>query len=298
VRYAFVKENTSAHAIATLCRTLALSRSGYYAWATATPSQRSVEDERLRTQITQLHDRSRGAYGALKTWQALRQAGVCVGKHRVARLRLQAGIKAKRKRRFRKTVEHRQLAHDFPDLLNRQFSAAAPDKVWVGDMTFIRTRQGWHHLAILMDVYSRCVVGWAFGDRPNAKLHENALRMAISQRRPKKGLIHHTDRGVQYRSASYRALTQKAGIVQSMSGRKSAYDNAMAESFFSTLKNEWMHHRDLRTREQSEAEGFDFIELYYNRQRIHQSLGYKTPVQFEAQCAQQIRNRRKSTRVG
>jgi putative transposase len=283
VKYAFVREHQTEHAISALCRVLTLSRSAYYAWLKAPVSERSKADAQLTEQITQVHEKSRGAYGAIKTWRALTQIGVCVGKHRVARLRAQAGIEAARKRRFRKTVQHRQFSYDFPDLLQRNFTASAPNTVWVGDMTYIRTRQGLLLLAMLIDVFSRKVVGWAFGDRPTAQLHEAALTMAIAQRRPKPGLVHHTDRGVQYRSTTYRALTAKAGIVQSMSGKKSAYDNAMAESFFSTLKNEWVHHRDFFTREQGMLESFDYIETFYNRTRIHQSLGYQTPTQFEAQ---------------
>jgi putative transposase len=282
VKYAFVKEHQTEHAISALCGALKLSRSGYYRWSKHPISERSKQDAMLTKQISELHQKSRGAYGAVKTWHALKHAGVCVGKHRVARLRVQAGIEATRKRRFRKTVEHRQFTHDFPDLLERNFTACAPNTVWVGDMTYIRTRQGFLLLAILIDVYCRKVVGWSFGDKPTAQLHEAALSMAVAQRRPAKGLIHHTDRGVQYRSQSYRALATKAGIVQSMNGRKSAYDNAMAESFFSTLKNELIHHRDFTTREQGMIESFDYIETFYNRSRIHQSLGYKTPAQFEA----------------
>ncbi len=149
-------------------------------------------------------------------------------------------------------------------------------------MTFVRTRQGWLYLAMLLDVYSRRIVGWAMGESPNAALHEAALLMAIEQRRPCSGLIHHTDRGMLYRTGSYRRLLSKAGMRQSMSGRKSAYDNAMAESFFSNLKNELVHQCDFATREQAKMAIFDYIELFYNRNRIHQSLGYRTPVEFEA----------------
>jgi transposase InsO family protein len=218
----------------------------------------------------------------VKTWKYLQARGLNVGKHRVARLRSEAGIEAKRKQRFRVSVEHHKTAEAAPDLLNRQFRASAPDQVWVGDMTFVRTRQGWLHLAMLLDVYSRRVVGWSMGDRPNGALHEAALAMALHQRQPAEGLIHHTDRGVMYRTSSYKALLEGAAMRQSMSGRKSAYDNAMAESFFSNLKNELVHHCDFATREQAKAAIFDYIELFYNRHRMHQSLSYRSPVQFEA----------------
>jgi putative transposase len=281
VKYAFVKEMCAQHSVALLCRCLQVSRSGYYEWARREPSPRKKADGGLLLEIRRAHLDHRGAYGAVKTWKYLNAQGICAGKHRVARLRREAGIEAKRKQRFRVSVEHHKSAQASPDLLNRQFTAAGPDLVWVGDMTFVRTRQGWLHLAMLMDVYSRRVVGWAMGDKPNAALHDAALKMALHQRRPAPGLIHHTDRGMMYRTASYKALLGSAEARQSMSGRKSAYDNAMAESFFSNLKNELVHHNDFTTREQASSAIFDYIELLYNRKRIHQSLGYRSPVDVE-----------------
>jgi len=215
---------------------------------------------------------------------------VC-GKHRVARLRKVAGIEAQRKRRFRLTVEHHHMPEAAPDLLNRQFKAAAPDRIWVGDMTFIRTRQGWLHLVVLVDLFSRKVVGWSMGNRATTALHQAALQMAITQRRPQAGLIHHTDRGIVYRAAPYREQLAQAKIRPSMNGRKTAYDNAVAESFFSNLKNEWVHHHDFTTREEAKLAIFDYIECFYNTQRIHQSLAYQTPVEIERryhaqQCAE------------
>jgi putative transposase len=284
VKYAFVERQSPHHSVTALCRSMQVTRSGYYDWLQCQrqPSARSQRDAVLLKAIQGVHQQHRGAYGALKTWKHLSALGYEGGKHRVARLRAAAGIEAKRKRRFRVTVQHHHSAESSPDLLNRQFCAAAPDKVWVGDMTFVRTRQGWLHLAMLLDVYSRLVVGWAMGDSPNSALHEAALLMALEQRQPAKGLIHHTDRGMLYRTGSYRALLNQAGMRQSMSGRKSAYDNAMAESFFSNLKNELVNHCDYATREQAKCSIFDYIELFYNRHRIHQSLGYQTPAQVEA----------------
>lgn len=282
MKYAFIREQSHSHTVTALCRTLQLSRSSYYDWLKGPRSARHRQEASLLKQIEHVHRDSRGAYGALKTWKLLQARGVACGKHRVARLRAQAGIEAKRKRRFRVKVEHHKSASASPDLLDRQFSAPAPDRVWVGDMTFIRTRQGWLYLAMLMDVYSRRVVGWSMGARPDSALHERAFAMAVEQRSPDSGFIHHTDRGMLYRTSSYRRLLDQAGARQSMSGRKSAYDNAMAESFFSSLKNELVHHRDFATREQAMMEIFDYIELFYNRNRIHQALGYRTPVAFEA----------------
>ena len=228
MRYAFIQQQTLWGVVA-LCRVLQVSRSGYYDWLGRTPSRREQHNRHLLERIRAIHQRSRQAYGAVKTWQALKQQGVVCGKHCVARLRKLAGIEAQRKRRFRVTVEHHHTAEAAPDLLNRQFQAVAPDRIWVGDMTFIRTRQGWLHLAVLLDLFSRKVVGWAMGARPNGALHESALTMALKQRRPQAGLIHHTDRGLLYRTARYRAQMSEARIRPSMNGRKTAYDNAVAK---------------------------------------------------------------------
>ena len=194
---------------------------------------------------------------------------------------LKLALKPKRKQRFRITVEHHNTPQATPDLLNRQFSIASPNRAWVGDMTFIRTHQGWLHLAVLLDLYSRKVVGWAFGAKANTELHQAALSMAVTQRKPQPGLIHHTDRGAAYSAAPYRAQLAQTHMMQSMNGRKTAYDNAVAESFFSNLKNEWVHHHDFNNREEAGLAIFDYIECFYNTQRMHQSLGYLTPVEME-----------------
>lgn len=235
----------------------------------------------LLTHIRAVHKQFRQAYGAIKTWKHLNNIGIACGKHRVARLRQAAGIEAKRKQRFRVTVEHHKMPKASPDLLNRSFSTSSPNRAWVGDMTFIRTRQGWLHLAVLLDLYSRKVVGWSFGEKANVAMHQAALRMAIIQRQPEAGLIHHTDRGSVYHSAAYREQLAETQILQSMNGKKTAYDNAVAESFFSNLKNEWVHHHDFKTREEARMAIFDYIECFYNTQRLHQSLGYLTPVEME-----------------
>ena len=264
-----------------MCRALQVSRSGYYAWASRAPSQRAQANTQLLAHIKTVHQQFRQAYGAVKTWQHLNRMGIACGKHRVARLRQQAGIEAKRKQRFRITAEHHKMPAAAPDLVQRQFSTAAPNHTWVGDMTFIRTRQGWLHLAVLLDLYSRKVVGWSMGAKADTALHQAALSMAITQRQPQAGLIHHTDRGSVYHAAPYRAQLAETKILQSMNGKKTAYDNAVAESFFSNLKNEWVHHHDFKTREEASLAIFDYIECFYNTQRIHQTLQYKTPVEVE-----------------
>lgn len=294
MKYAFIAQQgipqQRQHSVQAFARVLQVSRSGYYDWTKREPSQRKVANVQLLQHIQTVHSQYRQAYGAVKTWKHLNKIGIACGKHRVARLRVEAGIEAKRKIRFRLTVEHHKTPIAAPDLLNRQFSTDSPNRAWVGDMTFIRTRQGWLHLAVLLDLYSRKVVGWAFGAHANTQLHQQALSMAVTQRKPQAGLIHHTDRGAVYSAAPYRAQLAQTHILQSMNGRKTAYDNAVAESFFSNLKNEWVHHHDFKSREEAGLAIFDYIECFYNTQRMHQSLGYLTPVEMEKkyhaqQCA-------------
>ena len=282
MKYAFVQQHTR-WAVKRWCEVLNLSRSAYYAWVKRhqTPNPRMRANAQLLAHIKTVHQQFRQAYGAVKTWQHLNRMGIACGKHRVARLRQQAGIEAKRKQRFRITVEHHKMPAAAPDLVQRQFSTAAPNHTWVGDMTFIRTRQGWLHLAVLLDLYSRKVVGWSMGDKADTTLHQAALSMAVTQRQPQAGLIHHTDRGSVYNAAPYRAALRAQAMVQSMNGKKTAYDNAVAESFFSNLKNEWVHHHDFKTREEASLAIFDYIECFYNSQRIHQSLNYRTPNEVE-----------------
>lgn len=281
MKYAFIQQHSQRYSTHTLCRALQVSRSGYYDSLKRTPSMRTQTNKKLLEHIRTVHSQYRQAYGALKTWRYLNANGVACGKHRVARLRKLAGIEAQRKRRFRITVEHHHTPKAAPDLLQRQFNSSAPNRAWVGDMTFIRTRQGWLHLVVLLDLFSRKVVGWSMGSRATTALHQAALAMAIEQRNPDAGLVHHTDRGAVYSAPPYREQLAKAGMQPSMNGKKTPYDNAVAESFFSNLKNEWVHHHDFSTREEAKLAIFDYIECFYNRCRIHQSLGYRTPDEVE-----------------
>ena len=283
MKYEFVRDHRQQFAVAKLCRLLAVSRSGFHAWLDRPASARKILDEQLLVDIRRVHIEHRQAYGAAKTWRTLNARGIACGKHRVARLRRDAGIEAQRQRRQRIMIEHHKTAAAAPDLLQRHFTVPIPNRIWAGDMTFIRTREGWLHLAVLLDLCSRKVVGWAMDQRPGQILHLGALRMALMQRRPPPGLIHHTDRGPQYNTFAYRDLLRAHGVRASMNGRKVPQDNAVAESFFSTLKNELVHHVDFRTRDEARAAIFDYIELFYNRKRIHQSLGYCSPEQFERQ---------------
>ncbi|MCE2988659.1 MAG: IS3 family transposase [Burkholderiales bacterium] len=283
MRYAFIDQHRQHYPVTRLCRLVEVSRSGYHAWRQRLPSARAKRDAQLITEIRRVHVEFRQAYGYVKTWRTLQSRGIACGKHRVARLRREHGIEPKRVKRQRTTVEHHKMEGAAPDLLQRHFTVDQPNRVWAGDMTFIRTREGWLHLAVMLDLYSRKVVGYATDSRPGQAVHLGALQMAIKARRPEAGLIHHTDRGPQYRSGAYKEVLASSGIQASMNGRKVPQDNAVAESFFSTLKNELIHHVDLGSRAQAIALITDYIEQFYNRRRMHESLGYRTPEQFEKQ---------------
>lgn len=276
-----MKEQAGVFQVTSLCRVLGVSRSGYYDWLSRPESARAQEDRELVGHIQRLHARARRSYGAVRTWRVLNREGIRCGKHRVARLRKAQGIEALRTRRFR----YREAAHEqnppAPNHLNRVFDAMAPNQVWAGDVTYIPTRQGWLYLAVLIDLHSRKVVGWCMRHAPDLELILGALQMALLNRRPNPGLVHHTDRGQIYRSRAYQALLADHGMVMSMSRKGDPYDNAVVESFFSTLKNDLIHHRRWATRDEARQAIFDFIELFYNRQRAHAYLGFRSPVEFE-----------------
>lgn len=282
MKYAFIQEQREEFELKRMCQVLQVSRSGYYDWARRRESNRSQRDRTLLKEIRKVHEETKEAYGATKTWRTLNQSGMVCGKHRVARLRRQAGIEARRKRKFRLAYKARNTAPAPPNLLRWPFKADYPDQVWVTDVTFVPTRSGWLYLAVMLDLHTRLVVGWSMKDRPNQELVNEALMMAAEQRRPKPGLIHHSDQGVLYSSGSYLALLDKYGMLRSMSGKGNCYDNAVAESFFSSLKNELVHHRNFTTRDEARSEIFEYIELFYNRKRLHQSLNYQTPMKYKS----------------
>jgi putative transposase len=281
VRYQFISDHAQEHRIAAMCRVLHVSRSGYYAWRTRPECPRARENRQLLARIRAIHARSREAYGIVKTHRALRDEGSGCGQNRVARLRQAHGIVAKRMRRFRLAYAARNSEPAAPNLLDRHFTVDQPDRAWVGDITFVPTREGWLHLAVLLDLYSRRVVGWAMSARQNRQLVIDALSMAIERRKPKPGLIHHTDQGIVYAAASYRAIMKARHMIPSMSKKGDCYDNACAESFFSGLKNELIWDQDFKTRAEARSAIFEWIEVFYNRQRLHQTLDYISPVRYE-----------------
>lgn len=287
MKYDFMRSHTDDFSLTGMCRVLSVSRSGYYGWCRRGSSARQRDDLALAAHVRRIHAASREAYGARKVWKTLVAEGIACGRHRVARVRRENGIEARRRRRFKVTHYARRHKNTAPDRVRRHFQAERPNQCWVGDVTFISTRQGWLYLAVLIDLYSRKVVGWALSARNDEPLVSAALRMAIIHRRPPAGLIHHTDRGVLYSAGNYRRLMAAHGLLPSMSRHGNCYDNACAESFFSTLKNELVHGETFATRDAAKMSIVSYIEGFYNRKRLHQTLGYRTPaaVDDEAMCA-------------
>jgi transposase InsO family protein len=265
-----------------MCKTLEVSRSGFYAWLGRDESDRAREDRRLTALIRGIHTESRGTYGVPRVHQTLLKRGLECSRKRVSRLMKAAGLRAKTRRRFRvKTTDSKHGYPVAPDLVGRDFTAAAPNQVWVSDITYIPTDEGWLYLASVMDLCSRRIVGWSMSSSLNATIATDALKMAIGRRRPQPGLIHHSDRGVQYACKEYRTLLTANDMTCSMSRKGNCYDNAVKESFFHTLKTEHVHHEHYRTRDEARASVFDYIETFYNRSRMHSTLGYRSPVEFE-----------------
>lgn len=268
--------------ITMMCRCLGVSPSGYHAWRTRAPSDRAKRDDQLRERIKAVHRTSRGTYGSPRVRVELAAEGFEVSRKRVARLMAQEGIVGRERRAFKKTTDS---AHDDPiavNVLGRDFETDAPDKAWVADITYIRTHAGWLYLAVVLDLYSRRVVGWSMAEHMRTELVLNALGMALGSRSPHPdGLVFHSDRGSQYAAAEYREALEDAGITCSMSRRANCWDNAVAESFFSTLKTELVYRVSLPTPAFAKTAIAEWIEVFYNGQRRHSSIGYVAPREHE-----------------
>jgi putative transposase len=269
-----------------MCRVLELAPAGYYAWCKrSSPSLRAIADERLLLNIRLSHQASDETYGAPRVLRDLRDDGLRVGRKRVARLMRREGLRGRQPRAFVRTTDSTHAYPLAPNLLNREFdvNGVALNRVWVSDITYVPTREGWLYLAVVLDLASRRVVGWAMQDTLAADLALRALRMALEQRQPARGLIHHSDRGVQYACTEYRAVLAAHGIQASMSRTGDCWDNAVAESFFATLELELIMRHRWRTRNDARHEIFRYIETWYNRKRRHSTLQYVSPVQYEHQ---------------
>ena len=275
-------ERANHYPVAMLCRMLGVSKSGYYAWRSRPPSKRSREDYALTEKIREVHHRSRETYGSPRVHAELRALGVRCGRRRVARLMRVAGLRGCMRSRKRRTTRRDPRAAPAPDLLGRDFVSAQPHRVWLADITYLPTQEGYLYLAFILDVYSRKIVGWSMASHMRTELVVDALQMAVWRRKPSAGLVHHSDRGAQYTAISLGKRLEEVGIVPSMGRSGTALDNAMAESFVATLKTELLvHRRRFPSREVARSATFEYLEGFYNRRRLHSALSYRSPADYE-----------------
>ena len=284
--FRLIEDHRHAYPVRVLCAVLEVSPAGYYAWRARSPSARSSANAELVAAIRRVHHDSAGRYGSPRVHAALRTQGRGTSRGRIERLMRRHGIRAimAPPRRVR-TTDSRHGLPIAPNVLARDFTAAAPNRVWLADITYIPTDEGWIYLAAVMDLFSRKIVGWAMRDHLRTELAATALMMAVQRQRPAAGLIHHSDRGVQYASYDYRAALNAAGMTASMSRKADCFDNAPMESFFHTLKTELVHHRQYATRADARRDIFAFIEGFYNRTRLHSAIGYISPIEMEQTAA-------------
>jgi transposase InsO family protein len=282
MKFAFIHAEKATFPVAALCRLLGVTRQGYYAFARRPASARAERERTLRERLRALHAESRGTYGSPRLHAALRREGSKVSKSRVERALRSMGLQGRLRRRWRVTT-HANPAHPVvANSLARDFSASRPNERWVTDISYVWTDEGWCYLAVIVDLFSRAVVGWALDTTLCTRLPLAALAMAIRRRRPAAGLLHHSDRGCQYTSAEYRAALAELGVAVSMSRKGNCWDNAVAESFFATLKAELVYRRTWPTRFELRAAVFEYIEVFYNRRRLHSSIGYRSPAELES----------------
>lgn len=284
MRYRFIAAHCRVHAVVTMCRVLGVSKAGYYAWRHRAPSGRANANQRLAAEIRTVHQRSRRTYGSPRVHAELVAQGEPVNRKRVARLMRVAGLRATTRRRVCRTTDSRHGEPMAPNVLDRQFAVAqvaGPDRVWASDITYIPTLEGWLYLAVVQDLGLRAVVGWAMRHTLERRLACDALEMALTRRCPAPGVLHHSDRGSQYASRDFRALLEQAGMTASMSRTGDCWDDAVVESFFSTLKRELVEEATWATREEARLALFEWIEVWYNQQRRHSALRYLSPMQVE-----------------
>lgn len=282
MKYRFIRDHVGQFSVWRMCRVFGVSRSGYYSWQSRRPSARRQDNHRLLQEIRQIHGAAKGRVGSPAVFHELLARRVRCSRKRVERLMRDNGLRSCHGRRFRPATT--QSNHRFPvaaNLLNQQFTETRPDKVWLTDITYIRTREGWLYLAAVLDLGTRMIVGWSAGKDLSRQLTIRALTTAIRRRHPPSGLLHHSDRGVQYACHDYQALLNRHGFVPSMSRKGNCYDNAVMESFFHTLKVELVHRENYRTQLQATNDLFEYVEIYYNRKRRHSSLNYMTPSEYD-----------------
>ena len=281
MRFQFIQDHRDEFPVIRMCKVLGVSPSGYYAWRGRPPSKREMANRELTARIKKEFKASGETYGSPRIYQVMRRLGLMCSRNRVARLMRAADLHAKQTRRLRATTKRNKSDRAAPNRLNRDFSTERPNQKWLADITYIPTLEGWLYLAVILDLYNRRIVGWAMSNRMTSELTLRALYMAIRRCQPSPGLIHHSDQGSQYTSDDYQAVLADHHILPSMNGVGSWYDNAPMESFFATLKSELVHHRLYRTRNEASPDVFYYIEGFYNRRRLHSSLGYMSPEAYE-----------------
>lgn len=285
MRFEFIRVEKGNFPVSIMCFVLQVSRSGYYAWARRPIAPRAIREAQLTVHVKAAHERSRGTYGSPRVRRELLAQGKIVSTKTVAKSMRSAGIQGRRKRPFRRTTDSRHTQPIAPNLLARNFKASAPNEVWVTDVTAIATWEGWLYLAVILDLYARRVVAWAVSANNDTDLAVAALNKAVCLRNPPRGLLHHSDRGSPYASEIYRAALAEIGIVQSMSRKGDCWDNAVAESFFATLRAEWVEHITYATRGAAERSIADYIDTFYNIERRHSTIGYVNPIEYELRFA-------------
>ena len=281
MKFRFISKYEGTFKVGLMCQLFKVTRGGYYAWLKRPKSRRSRENEKLKAKILDIFHNSHRTYGAPRIHVELRSQGLRCGRHRVVRLMNELGIKAKTKRRFKATTNSKHNLPVAPNLLDQNFEVTAPNKVWASDITYIPTQEGWLYLAVCMDLYSRMVVGWSMDDRITKQLVIGAFNMAVKNRPGIEGSVHHSDRGSQYASYEFQNILESYNMLCSMSRKGNCYDNAVVESFFHSLKTEWVHHYRYKTRKEAKASIFEYIEIFYNRQRRHSHLNYLCPANYE-----------------
>lgn len=281
MKYGFITEKLKEYPKGICCRILGVSRAGYYHWQSRRLSQRKLSETKLLLKLKKHYQLSHGRYGLLRLTKAIRNDGMIVNKKRVYRLMKKYGIFSKTNKKFKVTTKQNYKASFSANLLNGRFESEKINQIWTSDITYIRTNEGWLYLAVVLDVYNREIIGWSLNQRCSADLVLNSLTMAINNRKPFPGIIFHSDRGSQYTSARFRNSLNHYGFIQSMSSKGNCYDNAITESFFSTLKKELIYLTKFETKQQAATEIFEFIEIFYNRKRLHSALDYQSPLEFK-----------------
>lgn len=279
--FRFIDTHAEEFSVDAICGVFGVSRSGYYAWRARSESSRDIDDADLGTQIEQIHAQKHRRYGAVRICQELHNRGRHCSKKRVARLMRERGLKSIRRRRWVRTTDSGHALPIASNVLNREFTASRPNMKWAGDITYVPTAEGWLYLAVIIDLFSRRVIGWSMSKRIDQGLTRSAIMMALRTRQPNRPLIVHSDRGVQYAAGDYQQVLADWSVTPSMSRKGNCWDNAVSESFFATLKIELVHGENYRTHDEAQQSIFEYIEVFYNRERLHSTLNYRSPVDFE-----------------